>query len=230
MTKFLTGIVKFFCWTFAALIAIGIFGSMMGGGSESSRTASATEQPKPRIVPASEFVAQLQSDMGTIAIERQGFRQKLDESESGEVVELYLVILDIWNDQIAKSRKYVLDEDQQSVADQYAQAVSDAQREMLPMMRDKYGPYLRKLLWEHDVTAKTVGAGFTTVAFTGGTFAANRNIKKFQENSVEKLMHLRFKRAEYRWTKYDDEYTYYTMTPPDDSATGQWDGLRFTAF
>ena len=92
-----------------------------------------------------------------------------------------------------------------------------AQETQLPILRDAYGPAMRKKLWEFDLKARTIGAGFRIVEFTGGTFAANRNKKKFQEEINGELSVLRFTHAHYLWYEGSDEYTQYTLNNPTDS-------------
>ena len=91
------------------------------------------------------------------------------------------------------------------------------QRREFPRLRDAIGPIFRGDLWEADITAKTTGSGFRTIQFTGGMFAANRNIKAAQTEIQEMLTLLRFKRAEYRWIPSASEFDYYSMDSPDDS-------------
>lgn len=96
------------------------------------------------------------------------------------------------------------------------------QAQMLPVMRDAYGPLMRKQLWEADGSARTFGPGFRTIEFVSAAFARNANIKKIQEQMRETLIMLRFTRAEYRWFKQASEYTYYTLEAPKDSDMVRW--------
>ena len=76
----------------------------------------------------------------------------------------------------------------------------------------------RKALWAEDLTAKTFGSGYGTIEFAGHMFAANRNIATFQLGVEETLEVLRFKQVRYKWYKEDDEYQYYKLKTPSDSA------------
>jgi hypothetical protein len=60
------------------------------------------------------------------------------------------------------------------------------------------------------------GSG-TTINFIWNRFAANKNIKEFQEGMNEILYKLRFKRSTYRWYKGADEYQYFDMNSKKDS-------------
>lgn len=83
-------------------------------------------------------------------------------------------------------------------------------------------PYYRKLmvrasseaLWEKNI--KVTGTG-STITFTGGVFANHANIKAFETDIEETLNNFRFKRVNYKWYDYDDEYTYYSLSNPKDS-------------
>ena len=100
--------------------------------------------------------------------------------------------------------------------------VSQRQKDALPVLRDAYGPVMRKELWEHDGKAKTFGSGYRTVEFVNGHFAANRNIKAFHEEALPVLMKLRFTRANYKWIDAATEYSYYTISPPADGELVTW--------
>ena len=83
-----------------------------------------------------------------------------------------------------------------------------------PLLRKDYIKVANQLMWENDI--KVTGSG-TTINFTGGVFAANRNKKEFQAGVHQALMDFRFKQSRYRWYKGADEYTYYTLYEGKDS-------------
>lgn len=114
-------------------------------------------------------------------------------------------------------------------ADAFKVSIQKKQREMLPVLRDAYGPAMRKVLWEADGKARTFGPGYRTIEFTNYLFAANRNIKQIHEEMRATLLLLRFTRVQYKWLDADVEYTYFTLEPPKDGALVTWgqDG-RFT--
>ena len=79
-----------------------------------------------------------------------------------------------------------------------------------PAFRKQYVKLLGNALWEHDIEVQASN-NYKTITFIGGTFARNINIKDFHNEAYEMLKLLGFTRAEYKWYKYDDEYTYYTI-------------------
>lgn len=86
-----------------------------------------------------------------------------------------------------------------------------------PQLRKAWGKQLGKKLWREDIEVKVFGKGNSTIQFTGGLFAANRNIEDFQKELSAALRDMRFKRIQYKWYEGDDEYTYYTMETKPDS-------------
>jgi len=102
--------------------------------------------------------------------------------------------------------------------------VRRVQRLAFPKLRDAYGPLVRKDLWEDDMSAKTFGARFTVIEFVGRAFAANRNIKKWNQRVRETLRMLRFKQVRYKWIKSATEYTYFTLDAKPDDALIIWKG------
>lgn len=90
------------------------------------------------------------------------------------------------------------------------------QRKEFPMLRKEYVKLAGEVLWEDDIEVKIKGNRYSIIEFVGGMFAANRNIKATQETLTEQLRMFRFKRSEYKWMEYADEYTYYELNPPSD--------------
>jgi len=86
-----------------------------------------------------------------------------------------------------------------------------------PRIRANYGKILKNKLWEQDITVSVFGKRKTTLQFTGGTFAANKNKQDFQSTLSKTFNDFRFKRVNYKWYKYDDTYTYYTLDSDKDS-------------
>lgn len=90
------------------------------------------------------------------------------------------------------------------------------QKSEFPKLRKSYGDFIKKELWNDNIEVSTKGSGSTTLEFIGATFANNKNKQDTQEMLSEILTQLRFKKVNYKWYQYDDEYTYYTMSTPDD--------------
>ena len=110
-----------------------------------------------------------------------------------------------------------LDKEGASAVQQLRKAAVQRQREAFPIMRRKFGPIARKMLWENDIEASTSGARYTTVTFVGGAFAANRNIATAEEQIEPVLRRLRFKRSAYRWMAGAETNIYTIDSPPDDA-------------
>lgn len=90
-----------------------------------------------------------------------------------------------------------------------------------PKLRKAYYEFIKEKLWENDVYVDISGSGNTILKFTGGYFAANKNIKSTQETLHEMLTLLRFKQTQYRWYKGQEEYTYYKIETPTDNIIEQ---------
>jgi hypothetical protein len=92
-----------------------------------------------------------------------------------------------------------------------------SQQKNFPRVRKAYYEFIKNKLWENDVYVDISGNGNTVIKFTGGFFAANKNIKETQEALSEMLILLRFKQTQYRWYRGQDEFTYYTIESSKDS-------------
>ena len=106
-------------------------------------------------------------------------------------------------------------------------ALSKRQTLVYPVLRAGFAKLTADAMWEHNIEAAAVGASKRTLRLTGGTFANNANIKEFQQSGADIYQLTRYRRIEYRWFKGADEFTYYNLEPPADSAVGTWSGDEF---
>ncbi len=133
-----------------------------------------------------------------------------------------LLTYSIWADIIEKAKEEANSPEQRDLISKFHTKVSQTQKDELPKIRDAYGPAIRKKLWEFDGTAKTVGKNYTTIKIQSPDFISNRNIKATHESMSEIFHKLRFKRVEYRWSKYQDEYTFINVNSSEDIAIINW--------
>lgn len=143
-------------------------------------------------------------------------------TESIASINAGVVLIGAWAMVYEQGASLKLDEEDEKKRQKFRSLASKKQAQMLPVLRDAYGPLMRKQLWEADGSARTFGPGFRTIEFVSGAFARNANIKKIQEQMRETLLMLRFTRAEYKWFKQASEYTYYTLEAPRDSDMVRW--------
>ena len=168
------------------------------------------------------FIEQLEREIKAIdKIEIKKFTESVDMIMMGYVLfSAYCMVID-------EGSKYELTDDELKKLNTFKKKVRNAQIKYLPKLRDAYGPATRDVLWEHDMSSRTIGTGYRTIEFVGAVFAANRNIKDFHNEVHSVLYQLRFKQARYKWYKGADEYTYYDIDSPDDSALVIWeDGIN----
>jgi hypothetical protein len=115
-----------------------------------------------------------------------------------------------YNEIIINAKK-LNNKDLNEKADKLYEKALKLQKQELPSMRKEFSDEISQKLWEHNVDVKCFGKNNTTIEFIGGLFANNKNIKDSQEKISETLNVLKFKRANYKWIKHDDEYTYYDL-------------------
>lgn len=97
------------------------------------------------------------------------------------------------------------------------QSLKSLQLREFPKIRANYAKILKNKLWEENIKVQCFGPRKTTLQFTGGIFASNKNKKDFQTTLSQTFRDFRFKRVNYKWYEYDDEYTYYTISSDKDS-------------
>lgn len=133
-----------------------------------------------------------------------------------------LAVIGAWAAIYEQGGRLGLDDETEKKRQRFRGLVAKKQAQMLPAMRDAYGPAMRQELWEADGSAKTFGPGFRTVEFVSAAFARNANIKKINDQMHDTLMMLRFTRAQYKWFNGASEYSYYTLIAPKDADVVRW--------
>jgi hypothetical protein len=121
---------------------------------------------------------------------------------------------------IAKTIKEGLaDKDSETVefAKQMEKEVISFQTKHFPKYREVFAKIAAERVWEENVYVKVSGQKKDVITFTGGMFAANKNIKAVQTELSDRLNLLRFKQVRYKWYDGDEEYTYYDIKSKKDS-------------
>lgn len=91
------------------------------------------------------------------------------------------------------------------------------QERLFPYFRKKLGEIINEKLWINDGAAKTLGSRNQILRFTSAEFAANRNIQDSYNAIIDVLKKYRFKKVEFLWYQYDDNYTYYNIPSLKDN-------------
>lgn len=145
-----------------------------------------------------------------------------EHGDSIKSIMMGLALLNVWVGIYDEGASLNLPADKEAIRQSFKKSISKKQAEAFPVLRDLFGPAMRKQLWEADGKARTFGKGFRTIDLISAAFAANRNIKTIHEELYPSLMMLRFTRAQYKWLDANVEYSYYPLKPPSDSALVVW--------
>lgn len=78
-------------------------------------------------------------------------------------------------------------------------------------LRKRFSEVCGSMLWDNNVEVEVTGKNCDHLWFTGGMFASNKNKRRMQETIGENVKLLGFKKVSYKWYKYDDEYTTWTI-------------------
>lgn len=165
-----------------------------------------------------EYIEQLDREIASLP-SIQGSKYTGDVSS----VNLGLLLIGAWALLYEEGGKLDLDDEAQRKRHLFRRLLVKKQTQLLPVMRDAYGPAMRQQLWEADGSARTIGAGYRTVEFVSAAFARNANIKQIHTEIRENLLMLRFTRAQYKWFKQASEFSYYTLDVPKDSEIVKWE-------
>ena len=136
--------------------------------------------------------------------------------ESIKSLQLEIALFDVWSKMIKEATKST-NSNEVKLGTQLAYRVKLLQTQEFPKMRKAYQKIASKKLWEEDIEVTINGYAFTTLEFTGGAFASNKNKQAFQMQINDIMKMLRFKRVSYKFTKYDQEYDYYNIESPKDN-------------
>jgi len=132
-----------------------------------------------------------------------------------------LVLFSAWSQMIGDAKSSG-DSGLQKLAVKLEGKVAKIQQREFPVMRRAYGKAVYQQLWVNNIETNVTGNRNATIQFTGGYFASNANKQKTQETLSDILTMFRFKKVNYKWYKYDEEFTYYTLdTPPDGTLLAQ---------
>jgi len=135
--------------------------------------------------------------------------------ESIESIQIEIALFGVWSNIINEA---AISENQEikNLGIELEKKTKKIQTKEFPILRKAYGKIVHKKLWVENIETEVFGKGNKTIQFTGGIFANNKNKQETQETLSEVLHMLRFKRANYKWYKYDDEYTYYELQSKND--------------
>jgi hypothetical protein len=117
-----------------------------------------------------------------------------------------------WNSKINEASFY-----HEKLSAKVEKELINLQIKQFPIFRKKYAEISKEEFWRNNIDVSCFGKGNSTIQYTGGLFANNANKQDIQDRLSGMLNKLRFKRVNYKWYKYDDEYTYYTLESLKDS-------------
>ena len=85
-----------------------------------------------------------------------------------------------------------------------------------PILRKEYAKIMNRKLWRDNIEVMSKGNRNSTIQFIGSTFASHSNISDFHLKMGAMVYFFRYKRENYLWTEYDDEYPYYPISSVSD--------------
>ena len=86
---------------------------------------------------------------------------------------------------------------------------------IFPLLRNRYISIANSVGWESDIEVSGSGKN-GIIVFTSYRFASNKNIKDMFEGLESILKKLRFKEAEFKWTKYSESTSKWIHSKDDD--------------
>jgi hypothetical protein len=205
----------------AGLILVGIIGSQMDKDkkansnssantkTEQTSSANSTSSPTGGMDLKTKIANNIKSIDGGDDLTKNAMTSATDFQITAALFKAYASVI--------KEGKQSTDKEVIKLTNELEKKVIASQVKNFPKIRKAYHEFVKNKLWENDVYVDVSGSGNTILKFTGGFFAANKNIKTTQEALQEMLTLLRFKQTQYTWYKGQDEYTYYKIESPKDT-------------
>ncbi|KAF2517192.1 hypothetical protein [Flavobacterium foetidum] len=203
---------------FSALILAGFIMIAFGSGDDETKSESSTDTltstpsaaEKEKDIPSQ--IAQLKRELASIekGVDFSTYRNTV------EAAQMELVLFAAWaktiNEALVSENSEV-----QALGKELEKKVKNIQIREFPILRKAYTKAIYQKLWKENIETEILGKKNKTIQFTGGYFADNGNKAQTQETLQEALKMFRFTRVNYKWYKYDNDYTYYEIDSPIDS-------------
>lgn len=203
---------------FSALVLAGFIFIAFGSGDDEVKSETTTEsfssttsiEEKTKDIPNQ--IEQLKRELTSIeeGVNFSTYRNTV------EATQMELVLFAAWaktiNDALSSENEEV-----KKLGKELEKKVKKIQIKEFLILRKAYAKAVYQKLWEQNIETQVLGNKNKTIQFTGGYFANNSNKMQTQETLQEALRMFRFNRVNYKWYKYDDEYTYYEIDSPSDS-------------
>lgn len=207
----------FLCWIVLFTI-IGIISSIIDDDKVSSPKVTEVINKETQSDPI-DTLSEEEKTIQQLKNEIKSINKGIDNSSYGESVETLQIELVLFAAYAELVTKNINSENTEaaSLAKELKSKVEKLQIKEFPIIRKKYTEIVANKMWEHDVYIENVGTGNKIINITAGIFAANKNIKDFQEKIHSITKQFRFHQTRYRWYKGADEYTSYTIYEGKDS-------------
>lgn len=135
----------------------------------------------------------------------------------GEAYGALLTQLEALRSYVADGKQLRLTPAQQAIHSEFSSALSAKQRKLFPSFRRSYTNLLGAQLFRRDILVSVAGPRADILRFTGPIFVRNANIEDMQAELASALAQTRFRRVEYRWSRYAPDSIYYDLDPPADA-------------
>ncbi len=135
--------------------------------------------------------------------------------ESLKSIEMEIILFNVWA-RVIEEAENTKDKEILKLSKQLKKKVKYIQVKEFPKMRKAYKDFVYQKLWLENIETKLRGKKSTILEFIGSIYVNNKMKQETQEALSQILRFLRFKRVNYKYASYDDEYTYYTLKTPKD--------------
>jgi Uncharacterised protein family UPF0547 len=189
------------------------------------KVGSEAVAPRPANTPRTreQYAEQLQREVSSL---RTPDRPTVAELTDPNAVTIQVALFGAWVSIYQEGNRFELTPQASRLREEFRRLISREQQRRFPILRAAQARIFGQRLWESDVDVATTGPDHSSIRFTGGLFAARRNVAEAQQALTETLNLLRYRRATYEWYR-GSENIYYRMDPPSDSTLATIQGNRW---
>lgn len=197
-----------------ALIIFIVVYCCSGNGKDSNKSTDTTYTEPPKNALGSEEwkneqISFLKTDSTTLSNTNYSSLTKQSNAVMSEAID-YLQLQTIWGGWVEAQKEFYENDKRANIPLKFIRnKATQTLKRVIPLYRKAFANNLGKAVWENDIYISVSGSQNTILNITGGEFAANKNIAKFQNTINRDVQHFGFKEIRYRWYEDAEEYTSY---------------------
>jgi hypothetical protein len=182
--------------------------------SAGDKPVSLASNSSDQVSPKGKYLEQLDREIASL--EKISPLKQSEVATKNDVV-MGTALIGAWSKVYFEGKIFDLSSAENKRLEKFGNLLSKTQKQRFPVLRKAQAEIFKDSLWENDIEAAAIGRG---LRFTGGMFAANRNIATAFSAVKDTAQLLRYDRVTFEWYR-GSENTYYDLKPLPDEAIAE---------